>query len=63
MGLDHCHGTLVRHADGVVECTDAGCVATEVVRHTLVIECESVEGGCSCAADPADGHRELPRAS
>lgn len=47
-GIDHCHGTLVEHASGVVECTDAGCVSFGIERHLLVIECDEVVGGCGC---------------
>jgi hypothetical protein len=48
--IDHCHGTLVRHADGMVECTDLSCVVLAVERHELVLACGPREG-CSC--DPA----------
>lgn len=61
-GMDHCHGTLVLHSDGEVDCTDQGCVDTDIVRHTLVIECHSIEGGCGCA-EPSFDHEELRRAS
>jgi hypothetical protein len=44
--LDCCHGTLVRHADGTVECTDVACVALGADRHELVLVCVAV--GCSC---------------
>ncbi len=47
-GFDHCHGTLVEHVAGFVECTD-DCVDVDVVRHALVITCESVERTCGCA--------------
>jgi hypothetical protein len=43
---DHCHGTLVRHADGGVECTDLTCVVLTSDRHGLVLAC--VDTGCSC---------------
>ncbi|MBK1784265.1 hypothetical protein [Prauserella cavernicola] len=46
--LDHCHGTLVQHVADATECTDLGCTDFEVVRHSLVIDCESVDGGCAC---------------
>ncbi|MEU3273893.1 hypothetical protein ABZ639_23900 [Saccharomonospora sp. NPDC006951] len=61
--LDHCHGTLVRHEDGAADCTDLGCTDLEVLRHDLVIDCGSIEGGCGCA-EPADGeYPELRLAS
>ena len=34
---DHCHGTLVRHPDGSVECTDRDCVETGHERHGLAL--------------------------
>lgn len=50
---DHCHGTLVRHADGTVECTDPTCDELGVGRHDLVVVCavtddEAQPDGCSC---------------
>jgi hypothetical protein len=44
--VDHCHGTLVAHGDGTVDCTDAACAATEPLRHALIIDCAAVLGGC-----------------
>jgi hypothetical protein len=35
--IDHCHGTLVVHADGTVACTDVGCVRLGRERHELVV--------------------------
>ncbi|MBB3662367.1 MULTISPECIES: hypothetical protein [Prauserella salsuginis group] len=49
-GIDHCHGTLVEHVSGFVECTDMACLSFGADRHSLVIDCEAVEGGCGCAA-------------
>lgn len=51
-GLDHCHGTVIRHVDDTVECTDTGCTDVDVVRHTLVVDCDTVDGGCVCAGQP-----------
>lgn len=47
-GIDHCHGTLVDHESGFVECTDMACLSFGVERHSLVIDCGTVEGGCGC---------------
>ncbi|WP_020669833.1 hypothetical protein [Amycolatopsis nigrescens] len=46
--LDHCHGTLVVHPDGMVECSELECADTEQLRHELIIECHTVDGGCGC---------------
>lgn len=46
--LDHCHGTLIVHATTEVECTDETCVELDAVRHALVVDCESLTGGCGC---------------
>jgi hypothetical protein len=46
--LDHCHGTLVIHPDGAVECTEIRCFDLETERHPLTIDCELVDGGCEC---------------
>ncbi|WP_134712344.1 hypothetical protein [Saccharomonospora xinjiangensis] len=59
-GLDHCHGTVVLHIDGDAECTDAECTDVQLLRHTLVIRCDDLEGGCGCRAER---YEELGRAS
>ena len=51
--VDHCHGTLVRHADGWVECTDGSCLVLAVERHELVLACGPGEG-CACVSAPVD---------
>jgi hypothetical protein len=57
--LDHCHGTLVTHSNGGMECTDHQCTNPHPLRHALVIDCTSVTGGCC-----SDTHtEELARAS
>ncbi len=43
--LLHCHGTLVRHASGEVECSDPGCAGKAGV-HDFVIGCDDVQSGC-----------------
>ncbi|AYF73070.1 hypothetical protein D7D52_03405 [Nocardia yunnanensis] len=48
--LDHCHGTLIAHAAGTVECTDSDCFDTGRARHLFVADCGDVAGGCTCAA-------------
>jgi len=46
--LDHCHGTLIRHEDTIIECSDPGCVDFDLIRHALTISCEEIDGGCTC---------------
>ena len=53
--LAHCHGTLVLHADGSVECDgEATCEADEH-QHELWVACDEL--GCGCVGDdaPLDG--------
>ncbi|HKS47289.1 MAG TPA: hypothetical protein VJT49_19690 [Amycolatopsis sp.] len=58
-GLDHCHGTLVLHESGVVDCTEA-CSDLDQVRHSLRMTCAEIEGGCRCVAEFTE---EFARAS
>jgi hypothetical protein len=44
--VDHCHGTLVAHGDGTVDCTDATCAGADPLRHALIVDCAAVLGGC-----------------
>ncbi|WP_067531794.1 hypothetical protein [Nocardia crassostreae] len=46
--LDHCHGTLIAHADGATECTDWHCDSLDRVRHVYLADCSEVAGGCEC---------------
>ncbi|MDI3313178.1 MAG: hypothetical protein QJR12_02485 [Mycobacterium sp.] len=46
-GVDHCHGTLIRHLLRGPECTDDGCANPRLTPHTFSIDCEAV--GCGCA--------------
>ncbi len=58
--LDHCHGTLIVHADRKVECTDPDCPDADRSRHTFVVDCHDVAGGCGCAVtEPGAGQRSL----
>lgn len=49
-GLDHCQGTLIVHVDGgfLLECTDADCVDLDQLRHSLIVDCTALAGGCVC---------------
>jgi hypothetical protein len=44
--LNHCHGTIIRHALQRSECTEEGCTSPEHLPHTFVIDCDAV--GCGC---------------
>lgn len=47
--LAHCHGVLVRHADGRIECIeDTGCDAGEPT-HEWAVACAEV--GCGCGEE------------
>ncbi|GAB3499784.1 hypothetical protein [Amycolatopsis cihanbeyliensis] len=61
-GLDHCHGTLVLHADDQVECTDLDCFDGDESRHPLTADCLELSGGCACL-DTEVVPQPLPRAS
>jgi hypothetical protein len=66
--IDHCHGTLVVHRDRSLECTDTACELPELLRHTFVIDCMAVLGGCCVdgtltVVDGADNAADLPAAS
>jgi hypothetical protein len=64
-GIDHCHGTLVVHPDGgYSECTDVECSDLDRVRHALIIDCHTVQGGCGCVdTDTDESSNGLLRAS
>ncbi|MDY6871709.1 MAG: hypothetical protein SV966_14775 [Actinomycetota bacterium] len=49
-GLEHCHGTVIRHVRCRTECTEDDCTAPEVV-HTFTIDCEAVD--CLCGQPAA----------
>ncbi|MPY82781.1 MAG: hypothetical protein GEV00_05540 [Actinophytocola sp.] len=49
--LDHCHGVLVEHHDGEIECTDSGCAAFDPARHAFAQGCDDVLSGCDCVAE------------
>jgi hypothetical protein len=52
--LDHCHGALVVHLDGSVDCTEPDCWDADRARHTMVMDCDdSMFDGCGCLFAPA----------
>lgn len=57
--LDHCHGTLVLHAGRIAECTDAGCFDFDHARHTFIVECGDLAGGCRCGSPSSVRTRTL----
>ncbi|WP_459953684.1 hypothetical protein, partial [Mycobacterium avium] len=42
-GLDHCHGTIIRHALHRSECTEPDCFTPELMPHAFVIDCDAVQ--------------------
>lgn len=61
--LDHCHGTLIVHTDWSVDCTNtdissSGCYDGDRSRHSFIVDCSDVAGGCGCAVL---GTRRRPR--
>jgi hypothetical protein len=57
--VDRCRGTLVAHGDGALDCTDDACALPDPVRHSLIIDCATVLGGCCLDSDTG----EVARAS
>ncbi|MEU8894961.1 hypothetical protein [Nocardia sp. NPDC048505] len=51
--IDHCHGTLIVHPGHRPECTDDSCLDSDRNRHTFVVDCGDIAGGCACAQGPA----------
>jgi hypothetical protein len=48
-GLAHCHGVLVRHADGWCECIEGPACDGGEPGHEWAVACEAV--GCPCGED------------
>jgi hypothetical protein len=49
-GMDECHGLLVTHEDGRVECLDVDCVELDAARHDWRAGCADVPGLCGCGS-------------
>jgi hypothetical protein len=47
--MDECHGLLVTHEDGRVECLDDDCTQLDGPRHQWRATCTEVPGLCGCA--------------
>jgi hypothetical protein len=50
-GWEHCHGTVIHHAQRRSECTEDDCDSPDRVPHTFSIDCEAV--GCRCGEPQA----------
>ncbi len=48
--MDHCHGTLIVHQEGVHECTEQGCFVLDTTRHDMVVDCAGIAVDCDCAS-------------
>ena len=51
--MDECHGVLVTHDDGRVECLDDGCVRLDGPRHEWRASCADIPGLCDCTGRAA----------
>ncbi|WP_194816859.1 hypothetical protein [Nocardia sp. XZ_19_385] len=59
--IDHCHGTLIVHLARRPECTEDICLDFDHTRHTFIVDCVDLAGGCPCAhATSSSRTAELP---
>jgi hypothetical protein len=56
---EHCHGVLVRHADGRTECIEGPACDAAVPAHEWAVSCAEVGCDCGGGQDP-DGWTFLP---
>ncbi|MGB9227276.1 hypothetical protein [Mycobacterium sp.] len=56
-GLEHCHGTVIRHALSRPDCTEPDCDGPELVPHSFVVDCDAVGCACAVAAVVRSAHR------
>ncbi|PRX95431.1 hypothetical protein [Allonocardiopsis opalescens] len=47
-GWEHCHGTLVEHADGTAECTTGPDCPPDAELHGSAGPCAGLLPGCGC---------------
>jgi hypothetical protein len=52
-GLEHCHGTIIRHWQHRSECTEEDCISPELFPHTFVVDCDAVDCDCAHIETPA----------
>jgi hypothetical protein len=55
--MDECHGLLIVHDDGRVECLEPDCFDTDRLRHEWHGQCADVPGLCDCAGRDEHRHR------
>jgi hypothetical protein len=53
--LEHCHGTLVLHADRTVECEHEAVCGADEAQHELWVSCDELRCGCVGDDAPLDG--------
>jgi hypothetical protein len=41
-GWEHCHGTVIVHAQRRAECTEDDCGGPDFIAHVLRIDCDAV---------------------
>ena len=51
LALAHCHGTLVLHADGGVDCDEAPSCGTDASWHQWWVSCTELQPACGCTGD------------
>lgn len=56
-GTDHCHGTLVLHADGTAECDEERRCERREDLHDWWVPCTDL--GCGCTGDERPAERVL----
>ena len=49
--VDHCHGTLVLHADGGIDCDEVATCGADPGRHEWWLTCAELAWRCSCTGD------------
>ncbi|OSC41534.1 hypothetical protein [Mycobacterium decipiens] len=66
-GLEHCHGTIIRHAEGPLhhraECIERDCVSPDLLPHAFAVDCSAVGCGCAQSVAPTGLVRSAHRVS
>jgi hypothetical protein len=50
-GSEHCHGTVIHHAQRRSECTEDDCDSPDRIPHMFSVDCDVA--GCSCGQSAA----------